>query len=245
MIRFVEGKALEERFFTLCAGTAFGCKLGAIARAYGFQRPFARFWVGEQTAYCLLDGVLAAAGEAAEEESGEFAAALRPAEIFCPQSFAGAFGLTSQAAGPVLVRQGEGPKAGGGNLVPAWRELEEMHRLLGYAGMGGAFQEFYLDISHRLRHGAAYGVVRYREGRLAGCGLAPAVTEEEALLSALAVEPEFRKQGLGREIVEEICRAMGERRVYVLRADGENEGFYEKLGFQPCGRWTSGKPAAR
>lgn len=239
MIRFVEGEVLEQRFFALCAGSAFGCKLEALARAYGFQQPFARFWAGERAAYCLLDGVLAVAGEP-EEESGGFAAALGPAEIFCPQSFAGAFALERQEGGPALVRQGEGAGAEWRGPVPTWRELEKMHGLLGSAGLAGDFQAFYLDISHRMRHGAAYGAVRYQEGRLVGCGLVSAVTEEAALLSALAVEAGFRGRGLGSGIVEEICRVMGDRSVYVLRADGQNEGFYERMGFYPCGRWLSG-----
>ncbi len=243
MISFVEGEALEKRFFSLCSGTAFGCKLEAIARGYGFQRPFARFWVGERAAYCLLDGVLGAAGEAEEEEARAFIQTLAPLELFCPEGFAGQIGLKHGRTGPVLARQGKtAANSSWETPVSRWQELTEMHRVLGLAGMEGDFEAFYLDISHRLRHRVAYGVARYRQGRLAGCGLVPAVTNGEALRSALAVEPEFQGQGLGREIVKEICGTMGSRTVYVLREDGENVGFYEGLGFQYQGRWVSGAP---
>ena len=57
------------------------------------------------------------------------------------------------------------------------------------------------------------------------------------MLSALGVEPEFRRKGLGTALVQGIASMLPGRTLYALRKDGANEGFYAQLGFQEAGRW--------
>lgn len=101
-----------------------------------------------------------------------------------------------------------------------------------------SFEPFYLDLSHRFRHGAAAGVVLEEAGVAAACAVAAAVTEEAALFTAVAVRPEFRRKGLGRKAVEQLGSHLPGREMYLFRAKEENQAFYAGLGFVPRGGWA-------
>ena len=235
MIRFVEGAARRE-FDALCGGSAFGCKLAAVANAYGFNRPFARFWVGGGAAYCLLDGVLSMAGQPEDvEEAWSFIHMTGPEALFCPADFSAGEEVISSTEGLVLAKQlPAGPEAG----LPEPPRLEEVHRLLCGAGMAVEFEPFYLDLSHRLRHGAALALGEYRDGALVGCAVVSAVTEASALLSAVVVEENFRRQGIGSALVERVERALPGRTLYLMRERDNNQAFYAGLGYVEAGRWA-------
>lgn len=53
------------------------------------------------------------------------------------------------------------------------------------------------------------------------------------LIEDVVVDSQYRNQGIGREIINELTRIAKEKGAYkvVLRCDDENEPFYEKLGF--------------
>ena len=70
------------------------------------------------------------------------------------------------------------------------------------------------------------------------CALAGAVTETDALISAVAVLPQVRRRGLGRLAVDELCERLCGRRCHALRAEEENAEFYAALGFEENGRWA-------
>lgn len=236
MIRFVESPASQQEFFALCEGTAFGCKLEAVARAYGFARPFARFWVGGGAAYCLLDGALSLAGM--PEDPGEawaFARAVDAEVLFTPAAFPGDVCAELTASGQVLAKSLPESEAA---PLPEPPRLQDIHRLLHGAGMVGEFEPFYLDLSHRIRHGAALALGEYRDGKLAGCGVVSAVTERAALLSALAVDEGYRRQGIGSALVRRIETLLPGRTLYLMREDNKNQTFYAGLGFCEVGRWA-------
>lgn len=235
MIRFVDSGRLESEFRGVCRGTAFGCKLGGVARAYGFGRDFARFWVGGGAAYGLLDGEMSVAGEPGDmEEAKEFLAALSPGGVFCESRLAGGLGLAAAAGGAVMeksVPEGEGASF----PAPGLREACE---LLAGAGMAVETEAFYLDLSHRIRHGAGLALGEYRGGELIGCAVVSAIAEGSAVLSALAVREDCRKEGIGSGLLRRAERALPGRRLFIFRESGKNREFYEKSGFTEAGRWS-------
>ena len=203
MIRLVGGPRERAELMDICAGSAFGCKLRAVALAYGFERDFARFWTDGGAAYCLLDGGLSIAGVPAGTEGAVMAKDLSDGR---PEVF---------------------PAPG----------LREVHALLTAAGMPLEFEPFYLDMSHRVRHGAALALGEYISGELVGCAVVSAVAGDEAVLSALAVREDMRGRGLGKRLVGDAGRALPGHRLYLFRESGRNREFYEKLGFREIGRW--------
>lgn len=241
LIRFVDEELRAGELRRLCRGTAFGCKVAAVEASYGFRRNFARFWTDGSAAYCQLDGALTLAGSPEDpEEAAAFARMLGAAAIFGPPEFLQDLGLAPALSGPVLAK----PLPSRAPLSQGSVDLRAAYWLLAEAGLAGPWEAFYLDLSHRLRHGAARALVMEAEGRPVGCAAAGAVTEEAAVLSGLAVEEAFRRQGLGTALVRGIEAMLPGRTLYVLRKEGENEAFYARLGFQEAGRWAQADGSA-
>lgn len=235
MIRFVDNGALAEEFTRLCKGTAFGCKLEGLSLAYGFSRPFAQFWTDGSATYGQLDGTLSLAGVPANlEEAASFIAMLSPKVVFGPSHTLKSLGLPPTQTGVVLMKSTPLSKP----IPQPEVDLHEIYRLLADAGMAGPWEPFYLDLSHRLRHKTACAAVKYADGRPAGCAVANAITPEAVLLSALAVEEGFRRQGIGTQLVAELEALVPGRTLYALRAEGENETFYQGLGFHNVDAWA-------
>lgn len=239
MIRLAEaGKEL------ICsADTPFGCRIRSLAAAYGVGEPFARFWVqdGGSAVAELDDAAILEERDSDPEELAEFLRALDVKTLSCAEPAAERLGLPVAARGEILLRRGAVPgDAGAGTERDP--DLREIHALLRRAAGDGfappEFEPFYMDLSHRIRHGAAAAAGIRLDGELTACALCPSMTERSAVVSAVAVAPEHRREGLGRAVLAALTAALARERVYVFRTDGHNEEFYRSLGFQPCGRWA-------
>lgn len=240
MIRLVDCPRREREFFDICRGKdcrsgAFGCRLAAVARAYGFSRDFARFWVGGGGAYGLLDGQMSLAGRPKDvEEARQFLRALGPDSVFCDRELAAGLGLESTLEGAVMAK----PIPSGEPSAFPQPGLMEVCGLLVQAGMAVSAEAFYLDLSHRVRHGAALALGEYRGGELIGCAVVSAIFEGGAVLSALAVREDVRGRGVGTQLLGRVERALPGHRLYIFRESGKNRAFYERLGFMEAGRWS-------
>lgn len=103
-----------------------------------------------------------------------------------------------------------------------------------------SFEDFYVDVNHKLRHHAMrmYGVT---EGhRLASVAMTVAESGDSAVLGAVACDPDFRKHGYGSTVVKYLCNRIIDdgKTVYLHRAQNANERFYNKLGFSEYGSWS-------
>ena len=114
--------------------------------------------------------------------------------------------------------------------------VQSLYRILQAAGLSVPdFEAFYLDLNHRLRHEAADAVLWEEKA----CAVLGALTEEEAVLTAAAVVPGARRQGLGNRCVTTLMAQHSEVSFWALRGSGENREFYRKLGFVEVGRWKT------
>ena len=123
------------------------------------------------------------------------------------------------------------------------RSLPRCARFLGAGrlrcGAAGDFEPFYLDLSHRLRHGAARASVLYAGGE-AVAAAAAALAGESALVTAVAVLPAEQGKGYGGAVLRAVEAQLGGCRVYLLRAEHENERFYARRGYVQSGAWCAG-----
>ena len=245
MIQRVDSPA-GEALAPLCGHTALGTRILGTLAAYGTHTSGVEFWAAPGLAFGLTDDVLTLAGVPGAEETEEirlFVQSLAPRAVVCGAAAAEALGLTAEACGPVLVRPGQGECRPCGGFARA--EALQLRRLCGFlqtcetrSFRAPEPEGFYMDFSHRVRHGAAEGELLLQDGQPAACALAVAVTGTDALLSAVAVRPDLRRRGLGRAAVEGLCARLGGRRCHLLRAEDENEAFYRALGFKENGRWA-------
>lgn len=235
LIRFVDTPSAQSRFYHLCQNSPFGCKLAATAASYGFHRPFARFWLDPSTAYCQLDSALTLSSIPQNPaEARAFLSMTGASEISGPTEALAAMGLPSEVGGPALEKSL--PPAKAESMEPV--NITDIHGLLAELRMAGEWESFYLDLSHRLRHGTALAVAEYADGRLAGCAVA-ALSQGQALLSALGVREDCRRQGLGTRLAERLEGLIPGRKLYALREAGKNQAFYARLGFTEAGSWAA------
>ncbi len=233
MIRFAESiEAIAPR----CEASPFGCQILSAANAYGFARPFAQFWTDAGAAYGLLDGVMRISGRVEDaEEARAFLKAVGAQRVVCDGENAERLGLLPDAHGVILHKALHGEKAAPGGEV----SLRALYAVLRENEMVGAFEPFYLDLSHRIRHGTVRCAALYEANEMTAVAVA-ALGGEAALITAVAVRPALHRRGLGRRIISKIEAQLGACTAYVLRAEQENEAFYASLGYVPCGVWRSG-----
>lgn len=245
MIRQI-GPENEEEFRARCENNALGTRIFGTYTAYGNETPGVGFWLAPGLCLGQTDDAVTLCGipgDGQAEELREFLQMLGARVLVCAPAAAEQLHLRALSRGEAMVRPGEGAVLPVGGFLRA--EELQLRRLGSFLKKcetdtfrAPAEEGFYLDFSHRLRHGAADGAMVLQKGEIAACALAGAVTEADALISAVAVLPQVRRQGLGREAVLSLCARLGNRRCHVLRAENENEAFYRALRFVPHGAWA-------
>lgn len=201
-------------------------KIRSLLLAYGTNYDFCRFFTGENVVLAQLNGdfIIGDFGETDFGELAEFLNFSGFSEIFC-----------SEYLGLLLDKQ-LGVKQEIVNLmrfagVPEKNALEilapaDAFRII-KTGFDFDFEMWYLDMSHRVRHGVSrlYG--------LDGAALAVQYNQNgEALISQVATLPENRGKGYARRLISAVCAELHESEVFVLCED-RLLGFYEKIGFVP------------
>lgn len=84
---------------------------------------------------------------------------------------------------------------------------------------------FYLDMSHRIRHGVSRAVLLEHSALvIQHCA------NGEALLSAVATDPDYRGRGNASRLILGVCAYLAPNKVNLL-CEPKLEGFYEHLGF--------------
>ena len=103
------------------------------------------------------------------------------------------------------------------------------------------FEPFYLDMSHRIRHGGATAVGYEKEEKIIACAMTVAETERAAIIGAVAVLPEYQRQGIGTSVVQSLlyrCMVKYQKHIYVYCNSKENALFYRTIGFTDSGVWA-------
>ncbi len=96
-------------------------------------------------------------------------------------------------------------------------------------------------MSHRIRHGGATAVGYEKEEKIIACAMTVAETEHAAIIGAVAVLPEYQRQGIGTSIVQSLlhrCMEKYQKHIYVYCNSKENALFYRTMGFTDSGVWA-------
>lgn len=248
MIRLLKGDSLPVSL----KSDPFGCRLWAAWSAYREYETLCssafRIWEQEGSGLYLGlvdDALLLFSAEKREtgqedwEEISSFLPLSGARKVLCPAFCGERLGFSTELRGRILRKKSAvlvkeaGPLSIQEEALPSLRVVYDL--LIACRSQTfcpPAFEPFYLDLSHRLRHHAASLSAVYQEKKLAAVAIAPVVTEEAALLAGVAVDPEFRRRGLGTEAVRRLMETLSSRVLWVFRAEGENKEFYTSLGFQ-------------
>ena len=94
-----------------------------------------------------------------------------------------------------------------------------------------SYEDFLLDLSHKLRHGTAVCRVLQQAQQPVAAAMTVAQTAHAAILGGVAVDPSFRRQGLGTWCVRSLCQTLSGRTVYLMRDPQRHALFYRRCGF--------------
>lgn len=101
------------------------------------------------------------------------------------------------------------------------------------------YEDFILDTSHRLRHGNAHCCTLYENNIPAAFAMTAALSRTQAVIGSVCTAPEYRRKGFGSRCINGLCSKLGNREIFIVRAEGENEQFYLSFGFAPCNKKLS------
>ena len=232
MIRLAE--ALEP-LKILCKDSPFGCQIISAAEAYGLEQPFAQFWTDGYAVYSKLDGVMRICGTITDpEEVAAFICAVGAQQIVCDMKTAEALGVQAVDHGAILYKDIETEARPFSEEV----SIRMVYDVLHICDMVGDFEPFYLDVSHRVRHKTAFCTALYNRDEMSAASVT-VYGADCALITAVGVRPEYRRLGLGSLLMRKTENCLSGR-VYLLRAENENERFYASLGYLPYGTWCVG-----
>lgn len=206
-------------------------KIYALWLCYGTKYDFCRFYTADGAIVCGQNGsfVVSEFGDCDFDELAGFFAMGGFTEIFCSEKAGAALSekLRCSRDEVYLMRfDGAGIARDIEMVVMTEKEtpLEDFYEIL-KTSFEIEFEPWYLDMSHRIRH----GVTRTRR-----LGSSVLVIQHElcgsALLSQVATLPEERGRGGASALISAVCAELSESEIFVICGD-KLRGFYEKNGF--------------
>ncbi len=199
-------------------------KIRSLLLSYGTKYDFCRFFTSKNAVLALLNRefIISDFGEVDFEELSEFLNFSGFSEIFCSGKLGCSLEnyLSVERKSVNLMRfSGTAKKADLEIISPndAFKIIK--------TGFDVEFEPWYLDMSHRIRHGVSriYGL----------CGSALAVQYNlngEALISQVVTLPEKRGHGNASRLISAVCGELSKSKVFVL-CENELVDFYKKNGF--------------
>ena len=190
--------------------------------------------------FCLVDGVMLLSGTVLDGGPVRlFLRAVGAQGILCAVRNAEELGLPASQTGDVLkhflLPGSDTPPP------PMPISIRDIYALLEKTGMVDEFEPFYLDLSHKLRHGEALALTVEGVEGVAACAVVSSISKTGAILSALAVEEDCRRQGLGSGLVREMESYFPGKNLYVFREKNKHREFYKKLGYVKIDTWVYAK----
>ena len=121
-----------------------------------------------------------------------------------------------------------------------YAEIDEYPKLMdlyNFEDYGTAdFESWYVDVSHRIRHGCGKAYALTVNGEIVSSGIFSSIYNDNAILTSVHTSPEFRGLGYGTALVSAmICDV--KKTVFLMREENKNESFYKNLGFENNGKW--------
>ena len=237
MIRLAEASG-----FISLSGSEAAIRIACLAAAYG-QAPFLQLYTDTESAnrLALMDGVAffhAPAGVTADWRA--FLCMLPEIAVLRTDADTGiAVGrLWGQTARTGLTMRYIGHStestAQSGLVMP-----EKLYALLrGCFSDLPPFASWYVDVSHRVRHGLCHIVTLTEQGKPVSCAMTLAETPAQVLLGAVCTEPAYRGRGLAQRCLLSLLQQFPAHECYLSPASESLQAYYARLGFVPAGTWA-------
>ncbi len=136
--------------------------------------------------------------------------------------------------GNVMVSTAKREQNLGTAVVDEYPKLMDLFNFVDYEEQD--FKSWYVDISHRVRHGTAKAYTLNVDGFTVSSGILSSIIEDYSILTAVRTAKEFRRMGYASALVSYICCDV-KGIVYLMCDSDYNEKFYTKLGFETKEKW--------
>lgn len=102
------------------------------------------------------------------------------------------------------------------------------------------FSPWYVDVSHRIRHGFCRIKGIWESGKPVACVMTTAECDGAAIIGAVATLPESRGRGYASGLVSSLTSELHleGRSVYLLPKNEAAHKLYSAIGFYDCGKWA-------
>lgn len=235
----------------MTADNPFACRIVSLYKSYKPELAFVDYWLVMDHSL-RYTGAIARSGSVFVlyltefsdlEEISSFMRVSGASGIICDGKYKLDFFGKNPKSG-VIMRKTEPSEEKSGDFSIVQPDIREAYYLIVRAADKNfkppSFEDFYVDMNHKLRHKTMrmYGVRRGR--RLVSVAMTVAESNKGAVLGAVACDPAYRKSGYGSAVVSYISNRIIDdgKTVYIHRAKNANEKFYDKLGFTECGSWS-------
>ena len=220
MIELIENEKQLNDYFAL---DIYAVRILSLLNAYGCKYPFARFYrqfneEGVITAilsYLDNDVTVSFTETADTKELSEFLYTVGYSTVLCdellflPAKFES--GAVMQTAKSIEVAVHNHA------VVDEYPPLFDLYNFIDYGEQN--FDAWYVDISHRIRHGAAKAFTLNVNDEIISSAIFSSVYKKNAILTGVQTKPEFRKMGYGSALVSAMCCDFCGN-VYLMREDG-------------------------
>ena len=123
--------------------------------------------------------------------------------------------------------------------MPDDASLQDIYSLLSsvFANFS-RFDAWYVDTSHRMRHGCCHYAVERFNGAVSSIAMTVAEAKDCALIGCVATAPIYRGQGAATRCISRLINILTSNTIFIVPADDYSASLYEKLGFVSCGMWS-------
>lgn len=236
-------------FQTLCGRPdVFACRISCLYESYSVYPGLADFWVqmindkaaaifarysGTMTVYALPQA------DQQEIEAFLCMTGFRVLESNIPVLSAQRQGVIMQLTDPRPLL----PVPPGAELcydIPPMKQVYElMESCRSNSFQVPAYEDFVVELSHRLRHSTARCCHVQISGTIAAFAMTAALSRTAALIGSVCTAVPYRRQGMGSACLMSLVSSLTARSIFIIRAFHKNESFYHSLGFSRAGYYFS------
>lgn len=238
----------------LSAVDPFACRIISLCKSYKPELVFVDYWLvqnedGENTGAIARNGanfILFLTDSSDLDEISSFMRVAGAAAVICDGKYELDLNGFKTLEGEVLVRNSKYDEEETEHSFSE-PDIKSAYELI-YKSTDDnftppPFEDFYVDVNHKLRHKTSRLLGIEVGGKPAAVAMTVAESDYSAVLGALSCDPEYRRLGLGSALIKKMTDTLVDenKAVYLHRAQNANVEFYKALGFTKYGVWREYK----
>ncbi|MCR4924745.1 MAG: GNAT family N-acetyltransferase, partial [Clostridiales bacterium] len=104
----------------------------------------------------------------------------------------------------------------------------------------GDFEEWYPDISHRVRHNTCDIICISDDNQIVACAMRLFKTEKACIIGCVVTDKKYRNKGFATALVKKLSYNF-DGDIYLFTEKEKNYELYKKSGFEKISRWAIGE----